>query len=196
MNFEEIINMWGVNIKNDIDLFETFSLRNPRHCYYIDRFPLRIKSFEKYEQEELYYQEVIDKKIDKDIFKKEEAKFINIIRKLWLYNQLYVQTNISEVSENSFSKTIEGNDTNLNYRSLKSTLINSKVIKKVNYLDLLMKLSLRECVYSKLLFFEQEILLIAYGMCFQVYFHNLSTLEFVKKVVCTEGLYLRPYIEE
>lgn len=196
MKFEEIINMWEIDMQEGNDIFESLIFKAPQHCYYIDRFPSKIESFEKYKQEELYYQKVIDKKIARDDFEKEEAKFLNIMKKLWLYNSVYFQTNILEVSESSYRSVIKEKDTNINYQSMKSSLLNFKVIEKVDYIDLLMKLSIRECVYSKLLFYEQEILVVAYGMCFQVYFHNLSSLKFVEKVVYTEGLYLRPYIKK
>jgi len=186
---------WGIDIQNDIDFFEYLTSTYPQHCYYIDRFPMLIKSFEKYEQEEVYFKKVINQEESNKLFFMEELKFINVMKKLWLYNQVFVHSNLLELSDDEIIAVL--NENNSNIITLKKFMKNSNndtiILEKVRHLELLIKLSVRESLYSKILFLDKKILIIAHGMCFQVYMHDLSSLEFLKTVVNTEGLYLRPY---
>lgn len=198
MEIDEILIGWGINNQNENDIFEFLASTYPEHCYYIDRFPLLVKSFEKYEQEELYYKKVLDNEVNEEFFTIEESKFVNVLKKLWLYNQVIVQTNLLEIPHENIINVLNSNSCT-NY-SIKEIIKNMKsdttILENVSHLGLLVKLAVRESVYSKMLFIDQKIIIIAYGMCFQVYMHDLSSLQLIKSIVSTEGLYLRPYISE
>lgn len=194
MELNKILLEWGIDNQNVDDFFEYLTSTYPKHCYYIDHFPMQIKSFEKYEQVELYFKKVINNEASKEFFKMEELKFVNVLKKLWLYNQVLMQTNLLELSNDEINMFNENKSAIIN---LKKNIKNSKndtiIIEKVSHLDLLIKLSIRESLYSKILFLDQKILVIAYGLCFQVFLNDLSSLNILKTVVSTEGLYLRPF---
>lgn len=194
MELNKILLEWGIDNQNVDDFFEYLTSTYPKHCYYIDRFPMQIKSFGKYEQVELYFKKVINNEASKEFFKMEELKFVNVLKKLWLYNQVLMQTNLLELSNDEINMFNENKSVIIN---LKKNIKNSKndtiTIEKVSHLDLLIKLSIREILYSKILFLDQKIFVIAYGLCFQVYLNDLSSLDILKTVVSTEGLYLRPF---
>jgi hypothetical protein len=166
MKIIETLISWGINIQNEDNIFDFLTLNYPQQCFYIDRFPLLVENFEKYEKEELYYEKVINNEVSEEFFMIQESKFVNVMKMMWLYNQVLVQTELLEVP----------ND-----------------IENAKHLDSLIKLAVRESAYSKMFFLDQKIMVIAYGMCFQVYLHDLSSLQFVNTIVSTEGLYLRPY---
>lgn len=195
MQITDIIRSWGANINNDDNIFECLTSIAPQKCFYIDRFPLLIEHFEKYAQEELYYKKTINNKNLIDLFKKEELKFINIMKKIWLYNTALIQTNLIESLNDINNGPLNGND--LSFRNIekiiKNSMDNAMIIEGTNQLDLLVKLSVREILYSELVFLEQKILVIAYGMCFQLYVEDLSIIHLLSKIISTEGLYLRPY---
>jgi hypothetical protein len=189
---------WGINTQNENDIFDFLTLTYPQHCYYIDRFPLLVKNFEKYEKEELYYEKVLDKNVSKESFTIQESKFVNVMKKMWLYNEVLVQTDLFEVPDEKIVRVLDENNSTM--FSLKEMIISKKsdttILENAIHLDFLIKLAVRETVYSKMFFLDHKIMVIAYGMCFQVYMHDLSTLQFIKTIVSTEGLYLRPYISD
>jgi cyclophilin family peptidyl-prolyl cis-trans isomerase len=166
MKIIETLISWGINIQKEDNIFDFLTLNYPQQCFYIDRFPLLVENFEKYEKEELYYEKVINNEVSEEFFMIQESKFVNVMKKMWLYNEVLFQTELLEVP----------ND-----------------IKNGKQLDSLIKLAVRESAYSKMFFLDQKIIVIAYGMCFQVYLHDLSSLQFINTIVSTEGLYLRPY---
>ncbi|SHE89337.1 hypothetical protein [Caloramator proteoclasticus] len=196
MKIEEIMMELIGNYNNDCDDFELLTSLAPENCYYIDRFPLIVKSFEKYEQVELYYKKVINDNALIESFRIEELKFVNVIKKLWLYSDLIVQSNLLEESYGTINSILEGSSeyiTNLK-KNMENSGDDAITIENVNHLDLLVKLAVREIVFSKLLFVDLKILIIAYGLCFQVYIHDLNKLQFLNKIISTEGLYLRPFM--
>lgn len=197
MGIKTILNQWGIIIPNEYDRFEYLCSIQPENCYFIDRFPLLIKDFEKYQQEEIFYDKVLNKEISEETFKSEEAKFVNVIKKLWLYNPVFLETNLLEI-ENKTVEKIFVPEHSVIINSLKDMLRQSRdrsiSLEDSAYLDLLIRLGTRETVYSTLAFLDYKMVVIGYSMCFQVYLNDLSKLQLIKEIVSTEGLYLRPYI--
>lgn len=198
MEISKILIEWGINIQTDNDMFDCLTSTYPQNCYYIDRFPLLVKSFHKYEQEELYYKKVLDKEVSKELFIIEELKFVNVLKKLWLYNQVYAQTDLAEIPNDKICNMLNENIDIIKglKKNAESSKDNPMILDNVNHLELLAKLSIKEGVYSKIFFLDQKFIVIAYGMCFQLYLHDLSSLQLLKTITSTEGLYLRPYISE
>lgn len=195
MKIEEIMMELIGNYNNDCDDFELLTSLAPENCYYIDRFPLIVKSFEKYQQVELYYKKAINDNTLIESFRIEELKFVNVIKKLWLYSDLIVQSNLLEESYGTINSILEGSSEYIaNLKNMENSEDDAITIENVNHLDLIVKLAIREIVFSKLLFVDLKILIIAYGLCFQVYIHDLNKLQFLNKIISTEGLYLRPFM--
>lgn len=197
MEVKDILNEWKLDNSKDENIFEYLEAVKPNNCYFIDRFPLLIDDFNKYQQEEIYYEKVLNKEISKEYYQSEERKFINVIKKLWLYNNVIIDTNFLDIKFNNVKRYIEASDSNTIYNlQRKLYQLNSEffTLDDIEELNLLVKLGMREQVYSIFTFLDYGIIVETYGMCFQVYLNDLLNLEITKNIICTEGLYLRPKI--
>ncbi|MHB8124956.1 MAG: hypothetical protein ACYDEJ_04810 [Desulfitobacteriaceae bacterium] len=195
MGIDNIFSEWGIHIPVDQDKFEYLFLSEPEKCFYIDRFPLLINDFKKFEQQEISYDKVVSHETPLDIFKAEEIKYMNIIKKLWLYNQIIVETDFLQVDDKTLKNLLENEN---DITSLRNTLQQTQdniVLENSNYLDLLIRLGTKEKVYSTLVLLDFKMVVSLYGTCFPVYFKDISKVQLIKEIACTEGLYLRPYLQ-
>ncbi|ADL51064.1 hypothetical protein [Clostridium cellulovorans] len=197
MKLEQVFKQWGYEVSDEFRDFDYLCSREPEKCFYIDRFPQLINDFNKYQQEEMFYEQVKNNKISEKRFYAEELKFINILKKLWLYNSVIGETNFCEIEDKIIKEALNyGSDNNMNL--FKDKLMRGKeqsfTLEENNLLEIIAKLGVRECVYSTLIFLDYKIVINVYSMCFQVYIDDLSKLSLIREVICTEGLYLRSYI--
>lgn len=193
---DEVLKEWGLRIESDDnDVFEFLNKKYPERCYFIDTFPAAINNSEKFYQVELYHQNVRDKIIPKNIFEAEEHKFIEVIKKLWLYNKVLIQTSIDERKRIGIIKATGKN--RHSFMKLRKSIKEAKrdvlVLKNVKHVEMFTKLGARGAVYSIMLFSKHKFLIATYNMCFEVYLHDMSSFELLNNIVHTEGLYLRPF---
>jgi len=195
MEINNIFNEWGIHIPVDQDRFEYLFLSEPENCFYIDRFPLLINDFGKFEQQEISYDKVVSHETPLDIFKAEEIKYVNIIKKLWLYNQIIVETNFLQVDDKTLKNYLENENDIIGLRNILQQTQDNIVLENSNNLDLLVRLGTKEKVYSILVLLDFKMVVSLHSTCFLVYLKDISKVQLIKEIACTEGLYLRPYLK-
>ena len=190
-----VLEKWGINVPEEADYYVEF-LRDshPSKFYYIDQCPFSVG--EKHSEVDMFFQEVLEGSLPKEKFMALELKYRNILTKIWLYNNVYVESNICDKRIKNKSKKIDKE-----YRHLYSKLVdkfskdNFVKITDKSELELLVQLGNRDVNYTAYYFQEYELLIIPSWSCFIAYFNDISKLNIVEKIVNTEGLYLRPFIE-
>lgn len=198
MIIEEILCSWKKNILIDDDAYfwDILFKMYPQNCYVIDQYPMVVEDNEKYKQLEIFHAAVLNGEISVDIYKKEEDKLKNVMRKLWAYNLLKVETNIIEKSNSSVVQAINPQKLYL-IDELKNRITNNDLtIDNVEYLDLLVELGARERVYSCFVFHDFKVIAVTNALDMPIFIADLNMKALIEKIVTTEGLYLRPYIEK
>jgi hypothetical protein len=189
-----VLEKWGINISKNEDYIEHLRNSNPYNFFYIDRCPLKVG--EKHNQIDIFFQEVLEDTISKEKFLNLELKYRSILIKLWLYNKLFVESNIYKTKirkkHNVIDKQFRKLYTKLFNKFAKNDFVN---VENKDELELLVQLSTKDAIYAAFYFEEYELLVIPSWSCLITYFNDLSKLELVEKIVNTEGLYLRPFIE-
>lgn len=185
-----ILKKWGIDIPQGVDYLDYLKQTNPNNFYFIDQCPFSVG--EKHSQIEMLFQEVLEGKISKSSFLSLEKKYRNILTKLWLYNDLLVESNILDIKVKNKSKKIDKQYLKLFPKLYdmftKSDFIN---ILEREQLELLVQLGVRDIIYAAFYFKDYELIIVPSWSCFVAYFNDLSKIEIVKEIVTTEGLYLR-----
>lgn len=188
-----VLESWGINIPDEYDCpLEYINQKFPKNVFSIDSCPYTVLSNEKYEQFEVYYQQVLKGKLNKKSFIEYENKFLNVIIKLWLYNitrvEFYSDWHLIRKHrriDKKYRKKI---------KVLKNKLRTSNIFEVTDRLELelIVQLSIRDDTIGTAFYFEDyKILIIPSWSYFIVYFKNIDMKEIVKDIVMTEGLYLR-----
>ncbi|MGI6669645.1 MAG: hypothetical protein ACOX4M_09850 [Acetivibrionales bacterium] len=194
MTLKELLNSWNViDVPNDDFVFEQLCSTNPDNCFFIDRFPIRVESFNKYSQLEVFYDSVLNGDLCAEIYLKEEEKIKNILKKLWLYSFLEVETNLAFIEDEKITKVIDASKMPFVEELRKMAGEELFTVENVDHLDTLLELGLRDRVESCFVFSDLEIVAWINGLIVLLYMVNLEKKALVEKIVCTEGMYLRPY---
>lgn len=166
-------------------LDELENLSNKSELYLIDILPKKVFDQHKFEQYEIAY-DFINKCKKQNVFFDEENKFIKVLKKIWLYNK--TKAFIFECKcENLFTDEQDIKTLDL----IKKNENKTKFITDIDELELLTKLGVREKLYSILVFEDMEIICwIGNGLNCSMYFNQTSSIELIKKIATTEGLYL------
>jgi hypothetical protein len=193
----DILKKWGIYQSEDIYLPEYLMQIKPRNISYIDQCPFSVG--EKHSQIELIYQEVMDGNILEDDFLDIEKKYRNVMVKLWLYCDLFVESKmIQDVNIEKIYDKIEKKYHN-NVKELKKNFLGTEAnfVKIDNRIDLelLVQLSFRDIIDCSFYFWDYQMIIIPSFSCFIVYFNDLKNKNILKNIVTTEGLYLREYSE-
>jgi|LSQX01.2.fsa_nt_gb hypothetical protein len=194
MTLKELLNSWNViDILNDDFAFEHLCSTNPDNCYFIDRFPIQIENSDKYSQIEVFYDSVLNGDLCVEIYNKEEEKIKNILKKLWVYSLLEVETNLAYVEDEKITKVID--TSKMPFVNELRKMVGEKLftVDNVNHLDTLLELGLRDRVHSCFVLSDMKIIAWTNGLIILLYMVNLDNKNLVEKIVCTEGMYLRPY---
>ncbi len=194
MTLKELLNSWNViDILNDDFAFEHLCSTNPDNCYFIDRFPIQIENYDKYSQIEVFYDSVLNGDLCVEIYNKEEEKIKNIFKKLWVYSLLEVETNLAYVEDEKITKVID--TSKMPFVNELRKMVGEKLftVDNVNHLDTLLELGLRDRVHSCFVLSDLKIIAWTNGLIILLYMVNLDNKNLVEKIVCTEGMYLRPY---
>ena len=194
MTLKELLNSWNViDILNDDFAFEHLCSTIPDNCYFIDRFPIQIENSDKYSQIEVFYDSVLNGDLCVEIYNKEEEKIKNILKKLWVYSLLEVETNLAYVEDEKITKVID--TSKMPFVNELRKMVGEKLftVDNVNHLDSLLELGLRDRVHSCFVLSDMKIIAWTNGLIILLYMVNLDNKNLVEKIVCTEGMYLRPY---
>ncbi|QSZ27679.1 hypothetical protein ACETAC_01885 [Aceticella autotrophica] len=168
----------NINIENFFEQLE--KIIDEDKYYLIDILPTTVLDPDKYQQFELIW-DYLDDYRKRDIFLTEENKFINIFKKMWLYNK--TKAYIYECNrEDLFIKI---------YNSIKENENKTKYITDIDELELLIQLGTREIVDSILVFEDIEIICwLGNGLNCAVYFNKQEVIKLIKEMANVEGLYL------
>lgn len=178
-----------------LEHFEDFQQNFSIHCYYIDRFPVVVESFDAYSQLEVYFDAVEQMKLSLELYQQEEQKLINVVKKLFVYNSpVFVETLLGDVDleDQEFLKPNELNRLRELQQEVKYSggFLN---LSKVNDLELFIKLGLRERVSSVLYLSNfKTIIWITSGLVIPAYIHDSKNKGLLQMICTTEGVYLRP----
>ena len=197
MTIEEVLCSWEKDIPIDGDSYFWETLLNlySQSCYIIDQYPMVVKDNDKFKQLEIYHASVLTGEISIDIFEREENKLKNIMRKLWAYNLVEVETNLVEKSNRYLSQAIDVQKLEV-VNDLKNKVTNNKVIiDNVEYLDALVELGARERVYSCFVFHNFKAIAVTNALDMPIFIADLKTKDLIERIVGVEGLYLRPCVE-
>ncbi|WP_039652288.1 hypothetical protein [Clostridium tyrobutyricum] len=171
------------NIESFLDDLESFLDNN--QYYLLDIFPQTVLDNDKLSQYEMLYNFSIDDKNQSD-FIINENKFINILKKLWLYNKTKVF-----VFDFNFENPFKSVKEKKKFESIINIRDKTTFIKDINQLEILIKLGIREKASSILFFDDMEIICwLGNGLNCCLYFNNESYKKLIQKMSTTEGLYL------
>lgn len=195
MNVTESLKAWGLNIPDNI-WYPEYLLNNKKsNFFYIDKLPLLVPetSSQKFDQQDIFFQKVMEGKIPKKIFLSLEIKYRNILTKLWLYNKVFVESNLFgelniDVNLKKIDKRYLQTAKELQKKFSESCFWE---ITQKHDLELLIQLGARDIADTAFYFSEYEIVIIPSWSCFMIYMNNLSQYQIVKDIVTSEGLFLR-----
>ncbi|WP_368488328.1 hypothetical protein [Clostridium sp. BJN0013] len=166
-------------------LDELESLINKYEYFLIDIFPKKILDADKFSQYEIVYDSLIDDK-NQSSFLVNENKFINLLKKIWLYNKTK-----AFVFECNCENLFKNSDDIKYFKSIKDSENETKLINNVYELELLIKLGMREKLYSILVFEDMEIICwLGNGLNCSLYSNKEGSMGLMEKMATTEGLYL------
>ena len=178
-----ILQRWGLNITLDGYVPELLLDKFPGNCFYIDSLPILVgvENVKKFEQTE------------KIMFKSMQLKMRNIITKLWLYNDVYLNSELLLKEEtimcnNKINKELQGKIAKLFINNGKSDIWE---INQQSQINLILELGYKDVIDVALYFEQYQVLIVASWSCFFTYIGDLSKLDILGKIVNIEGLYLR-----
>lgn len=186
-----VLNKWGISVTDKDDYTEYLRTEYPDKFYYIDQCPLLVG--EKHSQVDIFFQEVLDGTLSKKQFLGLEQKYRNTLNILWLYNNVFVESDITSIIIDKKTEKIDKQ-----YRDLYPILLDKFSncsfvnIQDRNELELLVQLGIRNVIYTAFYFEEYELLIIPSWSCLIIYFNDCNRIDIVEKIVNVEGLYLRP----
>ena len=194
-NILTILEKWGIKVPQENYYIEYLSDCYPDKIMYIDQCPFSVG--DKHSQVDIFFQEVLDGTLEKGKFMHLEVKYRNILTKLWLYNNVFAESNIANVNIKNRLKVIDKQYLNL-YPKLFSKFTKSSFVNIVDKVDLelLIQLGARDIINAAFYFEEYELLIIPSWSCLIVYFNNLNKVNIVEKIINIEGLYLRSSISD
>lgn len=167
-----------------IDKWEKFYKQYPKKMHTISRYPKYVEDRSKFHQLNVFYNNEMEDSKQIEYFL-EEQKFINVIKKLWVYSRCYVESNIcfqENYPENTDSKVIE---------QLKGIMSSGIVeIDEWEPLESLLKLNLRDYIGTCLYFTELKLIIWPGDFNCPIYIGNESNIELLEKICTVEGVYL------
>lgn len=195
MNIIQVLNSWDIEVPGEDWFFEYLCDNRKENIFYIDRFPMTVgvNNAYKYDQMDIFYQEVFLGEASKNDFTSIETKYVNAIDKLWVYNKTFVEFSIP--TRLCYGKPIEVIDEI--YRKYLPSIENVErkdkllEIKQKSELEFWTQLGTRDI--ADVIFYLEDYKAIIYPSwsCFIVYLHDMKNREIIKDIVASEGLFLR-----
>jgi len=198
MSIKNLLENWGISVPNDTELAEYLCENEMSKIFYIDKLPLTVskENYKKFDQVDIFFQEVLERKISKDEFLLIETKYRNFMTKLWLYNKLYVELDVETVNKNIISDVVDSQ-----YEKYLSSLSDGnqelypmEILEK-EILEFWVQIGVRDAAFPIFFFEDYQLLLIPTWSCFLAYQNDPSKQQIVKDIATSEGLFLRKAIE-
>ena len=186
---------WGINTPEETWYPEYLKESFPDKIFFLDKFPLPVKDVDKYDQVDIFYQEVLDGDISQKTFGVYETKYQNTMIKLWMYNNVFV-----EIYNDSFhekvEKKVDRRYTEV-FNSLKKRFgeSNGNIINLREELEVIVQLGVRDITDTAYCFTDYKLIIVPMFSCFMIYFRDLFNFNIVKDIATSEGLFLRPCID-
>lgn len=193
MTISDVINRYHITLPSHKYILEYFMETSDFKTYNMDFLPQAFpkKNIYKFEQIEVFFQEVLEKKIDKKYFLKYEEKFINILLKLWLFSDTFIQVDSIYVKHNHIYKHLDPVCRKLFSKRKNNIEMSSfQEITQKNELILYTNLGTRNIGNVIYYLSDLDILIFSNWFCFSVVFLDEKNYSFVKKIVESEGLFL------
>lgn len=183
MDSIQLLKSWGVNTSSSDYIPEYLLKTNPDSCYFIDSLPFVVPK---------QYASKFDQ-IENEFKMQFSKKYNNIIKKLWLYNDTFLE------SEMLVQKHIQNKILNINKNSklcfdnifLNSNQPNLIYIQRLDDLQLLLQLCNDDLIDASIFFEQYQLMLVPSWSCYFVYMNDTTKLKLLEKIVNVEGLYLR-----
>lgn len=194
MDIIQILNDWGILIPNEEWFMEYLCNNKKENIYYIDKFPLKVgnQNADKFDQMDIFYQEVFLGEASKDDFLNIELKYRNIMNKLWIYNNTFIEFIISE---KCFAKPSEIIDNKyIKYLPLlnnTSYIEGLSEITQKDEMEFWVQLGIRDI--GNMIFYlkNYQAIIMPSGSYFIVYLNDAKFYTYIKDIVFSEGLFFR-----
>lgn len=189
---EELLNKFNITLFENQDIFDFFDL--PDNSSVIDIFPERIHSNEKYSFVEMFYQKVLDKEVELSKFECVENKFVELIKTLWLYNDVYVSifSNDDTIIKNYYykrNKTIFEKYSKF-IAEMTESIDRAFLIDDGNLLETLCKIATRDIATVMFCFNNSKTIFLLNDCAARVHFAENADVDLVNKVVDNNSLYM------
>lgn len=194
MTINSLLQQWQITIPEDTYLFEHLLANKKSNCFFIDKLPLTVskENSNKFDQIDVFFQEVLDGKVAKDDFLQIETKYRNVMIKLWLYNKLYVELDMETVNKNIVNNVIEPQYQNL-FASISDNIqeINIIEILEKEQVEFWVQMGIRDVAFPIFYFEDYQLLLAPSWSCYIAYLHDQTKLNNIKNIAMSEGLFIR-----
>lgn len=172
----------------DVYLPDLLMEAEPLNCFYVDTLPISVceKNAEKLDQLDVYLKDEL------------HAKTSILLKKLWLYNDTFLKSDllVEFFNSNNDFKTDKIIVKNIKDFFPKQNIKSVLRLSDLKQLDLILQLSFEDKIDLMLIFNQFQLILIASWSCLFAFFNDLSNKELVEKMINLEGLYLRPFVIE
>lgn len=194
MTIKSLLHQWNVSIPEDIYLFDYFLENKRSNCFFIDKLPLTVskENGNKFDQIDIFYQEVLEGKADKADFLQIEIKYRNVMTKLWLYSELYVELDVETVNKSIINDVVEPK-----YQKILTSLFEkSQELKTIEILEkdeleFWVQIGIRDVAFPIFHFMDYQLLLTPSWSCYVAYLHEPSKFQIIKDIAMSEGLFVR-----
>lgn len=193
VNIEQLFNHEPVELPDKEDFLKYLYDNKNDSIYHIDRFPMLIENAKKFDQINVFYQEVLENEIEKRGFLDIELKYRNFMNKLWLYNDVFVNFSkpsgfyapLPKIVDKEYQEYLSIFE-NKNYES------NMFEISNKREMEFWVQIAIRDV--ADVTFYlknYQAIIMPSYDLVFDIYLNNNEYHQIIKNIVASEGLFLR-----
>ncbi|WP_289142352.1 hypothetical protein [uncultured Brevibacillus sp.] len=170
--------------------------RFPENSFYLDRFPLQIKDQSAFEKVNIFFDKTDDFPDLLPLYLREEEKFKQVLRKLWVYNSVWIETSLPSVNEEIVVDTLNSDSQKIRLKEIHSQLkaSGSKSMKLANLHDfeIFVELGLREKVSTVFIFEDMKICVWSnFDFSLPLYSKDEKYTQLLQKICTTEGIFLR-----
>jgi len=194
MNIKNILKNWDLSVPDNMGISEYLLENKKSNCFFIDKFPFAVsrENGNKFDQVDIYFQEVLEGKAVKDDFLQIESKYRNVMIKLWLYNKLYVELDMETVNKNIVNNVIEPQYQNL-FASISDNIQEIKIIEilEKEQVEFWVQMGIRDVAFPIFYFEDYQLLLAPSWSCYIAYLHDQTKLNIIKNIAMSEGLFIR-----
>lgn len=174
--------------------FDFIADKNSNNSYLLDYLPLKALDFNKYKYLEICYDFVLSNKISLKKFTDCENKIKNFLEKLWVANHLFIYTDLRYIEcTKRIIKVLNDKEIKIFKEFYNKIKMEDKlfyILDDYELLNIIIKLSTRELIFSLLYFKEVKSVFWFDNLVLPCYL-NESSIDLIEKISTIEGLYLR-----